>query len=81
NVDYLRAIFIFAAARYCALRLRIPKPQDSSWNYAFEVTKFYPSQSARHLHTLKKVLRFYKKKSTPRTMKTARKKLKNNLTF
>ncbi|QQP39325.1 Hypothetical protein FKW44_020176, partial [Caligus rogercresseyi] len=50
---------------YCALRLRIPKTQDSSWNYAFEVTKFSPFSICTTSPYFEKGATILPKKSTP----------------
>ncbi|QQP48820.1 Uncharacterized protein FKW44_009253, partial [Caligus rogercresseyi] len=54
-VTKLRVIMVFAAARYCALEIRIPDARDDSWTYAFRIKHYLPTNSARHLQALKRI--------------------------
>ncbi|QQP54769.1 Uncharacterized protein FKW44_007708, partial [Caligus rogercresseyi] len=61
DVNNLRAIMISAAARYCALEIKIPDARDDSWTYAFRIIRYFPSNSARHLQALNRILKLHNK--------------------
>ncbi|QQP36321.1 Uncharacterized protein FKW44_021380, partial [Caligus rogercresseyi] len=54
----LKSIVLSAAARYMALSIKIP--EDSSWRFASDIVRYFPSCSERTSHHLKILLRFYK---------------------
>ncbi|QQP38852.1 Uncharacterized protein FKW44_019549, partial [Caligus rogercresseyi] len=59
QVEEFRAIIISTAARYSAFNIKIPNKDYSSWEYAGNIIKYYPSKHYKNFQRW--LLRIHKK--------------------
>ncbi|QQP55415.1 Uncharacterized protein FKW44_008579 [Caligus rogercresseyi] len=57
----IRGILLGAAGRYAVFSLKIPLLDGSSWTFAAELIKHYPTQSHRFYQILRKIIKNFKK--------------------